>query len=255
MHHDVTLWALGASPETILVQHRRNTLYQRKPPKLRDDTVVKNMANLAGYKRCLGHEDHYLDFVHFFEDEIGNLGCPAVLQKYLVGDDEIANDMLPRMYMGKPDADQCPCCPTPTINSDDTGYVHSIMHVGIALEFRQPSIMAEGFAQAAIHHDYWYTSFLHEAEAEAQKALEPPLPLSGCIDACLVDPVIRNCSSIDYQRQFENGKFVLRKEMVKDGVVARAGKELGRVAARYRVDSNDLERATAELTNTASTVF
>ena len=43
----------------------------------------------------------------------------------------------------------------------------------------------------------------------------------------------------------------MRKEMIKDGVCGNAFEPLGVVAARYKVDPNDLERATAELINTA----
>ena len=129
------------------------------------------------------------------------------------------------------------------------------MHVGLALEFKQMKILAEGLAQACVHHDYWYTEFLHKAEADAKQALYPALSLSEAIDSARADPVIRGCSSVDYQRQFEgegkDRKFVMRKEMIKDGVCGNASVELGSVAARYRVDPNDLERATAELINTA----
>lgn len=132
------------------------------------------------------------------------------------------------------------------------------MHVGLALEFKQMKILAEGFAQACVHHDYWYTEFLHKAERDAkhlEDAGHPAISLSAAIDAARADPVIRSCSSVDYQRQFEgegaDRKFVMRREMIKDGVCGNAALELGVVAARYRVDPNDLERATAELINTA----
>lgn len=125
------------------------------------------------------------------------------------------------------------------------------MHVGIALEFKQMAIMAEGFAQAAVHHDYWYTDWMNRIDTDAKCAEEPALSLSDCLDLCRTDDVIRNCSSLDFQRQFEGDKFVLRKEMVRDGVCANAGKEIGVVAARYRVDPSDLDRATAELINSA----
>lgn len=136
-----------------------------------------------------------------------------------------------------------------------TGYVHSIMHVGIALEFNQMAILAEGFAQAAVHHDYWYTDWMNKADKDAKRAVESALPLSDCLDLCRADSAIRNSSSIDFQHQFEGGKFVLRKEMVRDGVCANAGIEIGRVAARFRVDPKDLERATAELINSAGKVL
>ncbi|KAL9130125.1 MAG: hypothetical protein Q9217_001599 [Psora testacea] len=234
VHHDLTLWSLGATPEQLKEHHHRNTLYQQKPFKATDEGTVKDMTRIFSFKKHLGNEWYYQDYVHFFEHEICQLGYQAVLQKYLVGDNEVAYDILPRMWMG---------------------YVHSIMHVGLALEFKQLKVLAEGFAQACVHHDYWYTEFLHKAEIDAAQAKAPALPLSACVDLARANPVIVNCSSVDYQRQFEGEgsqkKFVMRKEMIKDGVCGKAAGPLGIVAARYRVDPNDLERATAELINTA----
>jgi hypothetical protein len=58
------------------------------------------------------------------------------------------------------------------------GYVHAMIHVGLSLEFKQPALLAEGLAQAAVHHDMWYTEYLTEAEAEAKKAAETSLTLA-----------------------------------------------------------------------------
>lgn len=58
------------------------------------------MADYDKFKSFLGDESHYLDFVYFFEKEIRDLGYQAVLQKYLVNENEIGLDILPRMYMG-----------------------------------------------------------------------------------------------------------------------------------------------------------
>ena len=129
------------------------------------------------------------------------------------------------------------------------------MHVGLGLEFKQMKILAEGFAQACVHHDYWYTEFLSKAEKDAATTALSRMELSECADAARADPIIRNSSNIEFQRQFEGEgktrKFVMRREMIKDGVCGNAFTELGRVACRYRVDPNDLERETAALMNAA----
>ena len=65
------------------------------------------MTRIYSFKKHLGNEYYYQDYVHFFENEISTLGYQAVLQKYLVGDDAVANDILPRMWMGK--SSQHPC--------------------------------------------------------------------------------------------------------------------------------------------------
>ena len=136
-----------------------------------------------------------------------------------------------------------------------TGYVHSMMHVGMGLEYKQPKILAEGFAQAVVHHDYWYTDFLHQAEDLGKKGEESALSMVECVDLAAQHPIIKNCSTYDYQRQFEGEgekrTFVMRKEMIKDGVCGKGFEPLKVVAARYRVDPNDLERETAALINAA----
>ena len=56
------------------------------------------------------------------------------------------------------------------------------MHVGLGLEFKQLKVVAEGFAQACVHHDYWYTEFLHKAEKDAAASKERALSLSDCFE-------------------------------------------------------------------------
>ena len=97
----MTLWSLGATPEQLKEHHHRNTLYQQKPFKATDEGTVKDMTRVFSFKKHIGNEWYYQDYVHFFEHEIALLGYQAVLQKYLVGDNEVAYDILPRMWMGK----------------------------------------------------------------------------------------------------------------------------------------------------------
>lgn len=59
------------------------------------------MADPTKIKNFIGKEEYYLDFCEFFEREIEKLGYEEVLQKYLVGDNEIAKDIFPRLYQGK----------------------------------------------------------------------------------------------------------------------------------------------------------
>ncbi|KAH6617171.1 hypothetical protein F5144DRAFT_623948 [Chaetomium tenue] len=181
---------------------------------------------------CLGREENFRNFEKFFLGQINRHGYQAVLQKYLVGGGQIANDMMFRIYMG---------------------YVHGLIHIGFALEFQQPLLLAEGLAQAAVHHDMWYVEYLSDAEALAAQALETPLPLADLIDMEHADPKISTASSLDFHTQIRkhSGGWAMDKEFARDGVLPNAKPELLRLAARWRVDPDDLERTTAELINTA----
>ena len=124
--------------------------------------------------------------------------------------------------------------------------------MNFAIEFKQPRLLAEAFAQASVHEDPFYREYLWAAEAEAANATESPLPLSACLDLERADPVISTASDYEYfaQRR-KSGKWAGDKEQTRDGILAKAKSQILRIAARYRVDPNDLDRATAELCNSA----
>lgn len=127
------------------------------------------------------------------------------------------------------------------------------MYVGMALEFKQLPLLAEGLAQAAVHHDMYYPEFLRVAEAYARIDNGEPIALSNCVDECLRNSVITTCSTVDVHFQFKDGMWKVEKEMVRDYVCKKAFHELAQVCSRYRVDPDDLDRATAELINTTGT--
>lgn len=132
------------------------------------------------------------------------------------------------------------------------GYVHGLIHLNFAIEFKQPLLLAEAFAQACVHNDPWYTEYLTAAEAAAATSTESPLPLSACFDLEKADPAVSTSSSYYYHSQRRpSGKWAADVEQARDGILVKAKAEICRIAARYRVDPNDLDRATAELINTA----
>ncbi|PVH98595.1 hypothetical protein DM02DRAFT_643522 [Periconia macrospinosa] len=198
----------------------------------RGGNMVKDLVDPVVFKRCLGHELNFASFTRFFIDEIDKLGYQKVLHKYLLDGTQIANDVLCRIYMG---------------------YVHGIIHINMALEFRQAKMLAEGLAQACVHHDWWYTEYLTEAEALAAKREEPNLPLADLIDMCRANHAVRTSSSADYHSQMRpvSGQFAMDMEPARDGVMKNAKPEMLKIAARYRVDPNDIDRACAEIQNTA----
>jgi hypothetical protein len=100
MHHDITLWAMGATAESLKLHHARNSEYQQGAPTIQR-SLTKDLANDAIFKRCIGKDEHFQNFVVFFEDMIREHGYQYVLKKYLVGGGDIADDMLCRLYMGK----------------------------------------------------------------------------------------------------------------------------------------------------------
>ncbi|KUI67496.1 Oxidoreductase AflY [Cytospora mali] len=141
VHHLLALWALGASPTEIKDMWEYNKPYQSsieqatvpQDPQLKDPKVFDD---------CLGKNEHYSDFMRFFEGEIAEHGVPSVLKEYLLKGDERADDIFGRMY---------------------TDLVHPIIHLGCGIEFHQPSLVAEALAGACVHEN-WPKHFLLAAE-------------------------------------------------------------------------------------------
>lgn len=76
-----------------------------------------------------------------------------------------------------------------------------LIHIGLAFEFQQPLLLAEGLAHAAVHHDWWYTDYLSAAEEAASRAEETPMALDDIIDAERADPKISTASAYEYHSQ------------------------------------------------------
>ena len=116
MHHLLSLYALGASPETIqkqvnpasqqflclflrihqYLEHKKN---QRDLGKL-DMSIVEQMHDVTKFKTYLNDEKNYHNYLEFFRQEIEKKGYQQVVIEYLLIGDERADDLLSRLYGG-----------------------------------------------------------------------------------------------------------------------------------------------------------
>ena len=252
MHNHVVyivlcLWALGASPELIDQHAERNNSCAIPPPKSADEATVTRLSDLEELNKTIGKEEYYQDLTVFLEHEIERRGIDEVLQRYLLGDSDFARDIYPRLYHG---------------------YVHSMMHVGLGLEFDQPSIVAEGIAEAVVHDEPWYTQY-HELcrTVAASTSAENRLSLIDAYKACTEDATITTCMDWSlaaqftapdeswhklYQQLMQAGLKPPEEEPWRDRAWGRAGKNLATISGRYMVHPDeDLDHAAAEVINTS----
>ncbi len=96
----LTIYALAVSPTVMQRQYENNKSYQRQPQPV-DKDVVTDLSNPSNFKKYLGQERYYHDFLIFFQDEIEKKGWQAVVNEYVFKGDERAEEMLIRMYAGK----------------------------------------------------------------------------------------------------------------------------------------------------------
>jgi Questin oxidase-like len=126
--------------------------YQRPLVPLKQ-SIVKDMNDSRKYKTYLGNEKYYHDFLVYFQEEMDQKGWQEVLNQYMFKGDELADDMLVRMF---------------------GGILHPIIHLGFGVEFEQPAIIAEALAQAAVHDN---REAAHLVESE--KAAKDHSPVGG----------------------------------------------------------------------------
>ncbi|KAI9822586.1 MAG: hypothetical protein M1827_000305 [Pycnora praestabilis] len=215
-HHILTLYALSASPSIIQRQYERNKSYQR-PPQPVDKSVLKDMKEYSTFRKYLGNERYYHDFLIHFQEQMDKQGWEAVLNEYVFNGDEKADDMLVRMF---------------------GGFLHPIIHLGFGIEFQQPAIIAEALAQAAVH-DSWMGKFLLPAE----KASTPGKPSTKSLVSLLDE--IRQDKKLSNAAHWDDGN------KLRDGIFVRAPEEMIKYASQWTVSPNQLEEKTAEMTNAA----
>ncbi len=99
-HHILTLYALAAPPAILQKQYDDNKSYQRPTLPL-ETRVVQDLNDHSKYHDYLENEKYYPDFLVFFQQEIDKKGWEAVINEYVLKGDELADDMLARMYAGE----------------------------------------------------------------------------------------------------------------------------------------------------------
>ena len=130
-------------------QYDINQSYQR-PPQPIDRAVIDSLDDHKKFHKYLGNERYYHDYLLFFQVKIDKQGYESVINEYCLKGDERANDMLVRLHAGEV-ANSCFLMKRVDIPQ---GFLHPIIHLGFGVEFKQPAIIAEALAQAAVH-DNW----------------------------------------------------------------------------------------------------
>ncbi|KAL2867493.1 questin oxidase family protein [Aspergillus lucknowensis] len=211
----------GVSLFEIRAMYDLNIGYQALV-QFRPASVVVQLKDRAFLKQCIGDLSYYDSFVRFFQDEIAQRGVPDVVNEYLFKGDDISNDILGRMH---------------------SGFLHPMIHLGCALEFNQPLLVAEALAAGAVHDD-WPNSFLFPVEAYQQDYPDTPVKtMLEVMDDVHADPVISNAVQLTDP---------INK--ISDGLLAKVRDELIPYLATYRVAATpeELEKEAIDMVHTCA---
>ncbi|PYH94689.1 hypothetical protein BO71DRAFT_352975 [Aspergillus ellipticus CBS 707.79] len=129
VHHILSVHGLGATAEQV--KEHYGTARQVIPPARElDETLSYSLVDREKWKIHIGDHLYYRNYLAHFEREIQAKGYIEVMHEYLFAEDERAEDMMVRLF---------------------SGLWHPWIHLGYALEFEQPCLMAEALAQIATH--------------------------------------------------------------------------------------------------------
>lgn len=142
------------------------------------------MNNPDQFKRCLGDERNYHDYLEYFQSEMESKGWQAALNEYLFSGDERADDMLVRLY---------------------AGFLHPIIHLGFGVEFQQPAIMAEALAQAAVHDNWMKSLFIGAEELAAQTPSVPSKTMVQLLEEAKAKPQLREAAASTSNNRIRDG--------------------------------------------------
>ncbi|KAK5139601.1 hypothetical protein LTR04_003456 [Oleoguttula sp. CCFEE 6159] len=175
------------------------------------------MHDPSQFRSYLNKQEHYPNFLRFFQQKVEEHGWQTVAREYLLKGDEQANDLLARLF---------------------AGFLHPLIHLGFGVEFNQPAIVVEALTQAALHDNYLQPFFLGaEKAAEAKKAEEASKTLPRLLDDIRADKRLSTAAHWD-----DNNK-------IRDGILKRASNEMIGYASQWTVDPDSLEEKTAEMIN------
>lgn len=121
-----------------------------------------------------------------------------------------------------------------------SGLLHPFIHLGFAIEFNQPAILAEALAETAIHEDYIAPLYLVPAEKAA-----------GGVGKRGEKTLLQILDEIHADKKLASSAHWSDRNKFKDGVMTRAPDEMIKYASQFTISGDQLEEKNAELVNLA----
>lgn len=220
VHHIMSLFGTGASSSQIQQGYDHNNGYQR-PAKTVHQQVVQDLQTWDHASAYLGKEQHYPDFLAFFQREIEAKGWEAVLGEYVLAGTDSADDLLVRLY---------------------AGFLHPLIQMMYGIEWKQPAIVAEALAQTCVHQAHLKEALL-QAEKNADEAYGKKSEKGTMPSLVSLYEEVKNDEKLAKSVKMEDDN------KVRDGTMVRAPEEMLRVMSKVKVKPEELEERTVEMFN------
>lgn len=219
-HSVLSVFALGGNPSELRRAFEDGASIQRPLPP-REERAFHNLADPQEFRARMGHLDQYPNFLAFFERQIEEKGWVAVVKEQCFGKTPNSETIFANLL---------------------EGLYHPLIHLGLGIEFEQPSIIAEGLAQAASHDSMSIEDFIVDCEQEAHRSTKPKKPLVQLYHDVHSSRALRAAA-----QGFTDGP-----SRVRDGILGRSKQVLLDIATQFRVSTTELQRGLAETTNVSA---
>ncbi|KAL5588220.1 hypothetical protein FOBRF1_014748 [Fusarium oxysporum] len=216
LHHILALYGTGANAAQIQKAFDLRHKLQR-PVEPRNQAVISDLlGSWQSSTQYLGKEEHYPDFLAYFQKKIDDHGYECVVKEYLLKGGTSANDLLVRLH---------------------AGVLHPLIQLSYGLEWKQPAIVAEALAQTCVHNLEGLDALLLSSELCA-KTVRPATRMPSLLD---LYEKTRSDSSLDESVRFQD------KDKIEDGILNRAKEAMVSLLQQVHVEDADLEERTAEM--------
>lgn len=171
------------------------------------------MSNPKTFKACLGKDQHYGEFLGFFQSEMEKHGWQRVVNTYLFANTAASDDLFGRLF---------------------AELLHPLIHLGFGIEFEQPAIIAEALSEAAVHEN-WASPILWKCEEALKRRGNPNKSMLQILDEIRDDKTMH-----DAVRWEDDNKL-------RDGLMVRAPDHAANIVSQWGAQEGDLEPKTLEM--------
>lgn len=219
LHHILALYGTGANAAQIQRAFDLRHELQRRVEPRHNDVIRELWDDWSSASKYHGKEEHYPDFLEYFQRRIDAHGYEQVVRSTLLQRDAGADDMLLRLH---------------------AGVLHPLIQLMYGLEWKQPAIVAEALAQTAVH----------EVESLDELLLPSDRDAGGSAQDTRMPAILDLFKEVQSSNSLEGAARFQDENKIRDGILQRAKEPMLAVLRRVRVLDDELEERTAEMFHT-----
>lgn len=217
LHHILALYGTGAPAQVLQWAFNLRHELQRPVEPRHPDVISRLHESWDHAADYLGNEDHYPDFLAYFQDVINDRGYEQVVREYLLKQTAASDELLVRLH---------------------AGVLHPLIQLMYGLEWKQPAIVAEALAQTCVHEIEGLDQLLVPSECDATQSSSEKPRMKAILDIY---------KDIAADPRFDGATLLSDASKIQDGILKRAKEPMISILRQVRIEDDELEERTAEM--------